>query len=93
MNSVSQPTNWYVMGPIPIPMEDPIIHTAENGYECDDPDCICHWERATQNEADDYEPPYTRADAEADLATAEYWDEIARREVHGDLYTAFNEWA
>src|SRR5258708_5110614 len=32
---------------------DEIIHT-DNRPECDDPDCICHWERATQNEADIY---------------------------------------
>lgn len=32
--------------PIAIPV-DTIIHTAENGYECDDADCICHWEQRT----------------------------------------------
>jgi hypothetical protein len=34
--------------------EDDLLHTDDNGYECDDADCICHWERATQNEADIY---------------------------------------
>lgn len=29
-------------------------------------------------EDDYYEPPYTRADAEADAANADYWDEVAR---------------
>ena len=40
---------------------DEIIHT-DNRPECDDPDCICHWERATQNEADIYgtHPPDCR---------------------------------
>lgn len=27
-----------------IPMEDPILHTATNGYLCSDPGCICHVE-------------------------------------------------
>ena len=26
----------------------PLTHTAENGYECDQADCICHWERRTE---------------------------------------------
>ena len=39
--------------PLVVLMEDEIIHTDEHP-ECDDPDCICHWERATQNEADIY---------------------------------------
>lgn len=39
--------------PLVVLMEDEIIHTDDNP-ECDDPDCICHWERATQNEADIY---------------------------------------
>ena len=30
-----------------------LTHTAENGYECNDPDCICHWARRTQEQ--DYE--------------------------------------
>ena len=33
-----------------IACEDAILHTAENGYECDDADCICHWERVTAYE-------------------------------------------
>ena len=29
--------------PIPVIwMEDALVHTDENSYECDDPDCICH---------------------------------------------------
>jgi hypothetical protein len=28
--------------PIIIPMEDELIHTAENGYRCDDLTCPCH---------------------------------------------------
>lgn len=28
--------------------EDELLHTEENGYECDDPDCICHWENCNR---------------------------------------------
>ena len=31
-------------------------------------------------EDDFYEPPYTRADEEADIANAAYWDEVARNQ-------------
>lgn len=40
--------SWYVMSLLPIPMEDAITHTDENGYECDDPECICHCEQSSQ---------------------------------------------
>lgn len=32
--------------------QEDITHTAENGYECDDPDCICH-------EAEESDEPIT----------------------------------
>ena len=47
---MSEQKTFYVLGPIPVPMEDEITHTAENGYECEDPECICHWKRRTQCE-------------------------------------------
>ncbi len=28
----------------------PLTHTEANGYECEDPDCICHWEHRTQEQ-------------------------------------------
>jgi hypothetical protein len=48
MNMNTNEKTWYVMNPIPIEMEDAITHTDENGYECDDPGCICHQERREQ---------------------------------------------
>jgi len=40
---------------IPVIEEQIVVdrHLAENGYECENPDCICHWERRTQEQ--DYE--------------------------------------
>ncbi len=75
--------------PITIVCEDEITHTAENGYECNDPDCICRWSQATaaSDDAPEHpfdcrcawcEPPYTRADAERDSANAAYYDQVAQ---------------
>jgi hypothetical protein len=32
-------------------MEDEPTHTAQNGYECDDPECICHTAQQALREA------------------------------------------
>ncbi len=41
MNQTPNPT------PIVIPCLDELVHTAENGYRCDDPTCPC-WEGQPQ---------------------------------------------
>ena len=39
----------YLRASIPqVLMEDDMLHTDDNGYECDEPDCPCHWVRRTQ---------------------------------------------
>ena len=37
--------------PIIVPVEDAIMHSEDNGFECDDSDCICHDEE--WSDADD----------------------------------------
>lgn len=54
-------------------------HSAGNGYLCTDPTCPC-W----RDEEEDYEPYYSRAEEEADIATAAYYDELAH--VHRARY-------
>lgn len=55
-----------------IPMLDPIIHTAENGYTCSDPTCPC--QNLPWDDDSPYEPYYSRADQERDQAIADYYD-------------------
>jgi hypothetical protein len=45
--------NQQPLPPIIVPCEDPITHVEANGFECDEADCICHWERRSQEQ--DYE--------------------------------------
>jgi hypothetical protein len=37
--------------PVTVMMEDEPTHTAQNGYECDDPECICHKAQQALEEA------------------------------------------
>jgi len=39
----------------------PLTHTADNGYECEDPDCICPWEHRTQEQDARSVPLHTSA--------------------------------
>ena len=66
--------------PIAIPMEDELIHTDEHPY-CDDPTCPCQDELAeldTLANMDEYQY-YSRSQQLADQATADYYDELQRR--------------
>ena len=38
-----------------VTMEDEPLHTEETGYECDEPDCICHW--AAQHAQEEWSDP------------------------------------
>ena len=40
--------------PQTVVMEDEPTHTAQNGYECDDSDCICHEAQRALQEALDH---------------------------------------
>lgn len=66
--------------PYVVLMEDPIIHTEDNPF-CGDETCPCMEElyAIIEQELDDWEPPYSRADEQAELATADYYDELGRQ--------------
>jgi len=60
-------------------MLDPIVHPDDRPY-CGDETCPCMEELydLVEQELDD-EQPYTRADEQADLANAAYYDELGRQ--------------
>ncbi len=49
-------------------------HNARNNWTCSDPNCPCQgWEMVCDDER-----YYSRSDEQADLANAEYYDELAK---------------